>query len=117
MIDASSRSHLAGGRALGAPGHTGRAGARYWSRRALLTDQQNKHSDGYQQGEQSTDGKRQNPVPTVQRLRSSALLRRSNAKPEEKVAHRVSRRAISSPFSNQGPVWRPSSAMTEGLSL
>jgi hypothetical protein len=53
----------------------------------LLTDQQNKHSDSYQQGNQSTDGKRQSPVPSIQRLRSSALLRCSNAKPEEKVAH------------------------------
>ena len=54
---------------------------------SLLADQQNKHSDSYQQGKQSTDGEGESPVPTITRLRSSAFLRCSNAKPEEKVAH------------------------------
>jgi hypothetical protein len=54
----------------------------------LLTDRQNKHSDSYQQGNQSTNSERESPVPTIHGLRSSALLRCSNAKPEEKVAHR-----------------------------
>jgi hypothetical protein len=53
----------------------------------LLIDQQNKHSDSYQQGNQSTDGERESPVPTIHGLRSSAFLRCSDAKPEEKVAH------------------------------
>jgi hypothetical protein len=54
---------------------------------SLLADQQKKHSDSYQQGKQSTDSQRQSPVPSVQRLRSSALLRCSDAKPEEQVTH------------------------------
>jgi len=32
---------------------------------SLLTDQQNKHSDSYQQGKQSTDGERESPVPSI----------------------------------------------------
>jgi hypothetical protein len=63
------------------------AQARPISAASLLADQQNKHSDSYQEGKQSSDSERKSPVPSIQRLRSSALLRYSNAKPEEKVAH------------------------------
>src|SRR6516162_6010039 len=60
---------------------------------SLLADQQNKHSDTYQQGKQSTDDERNNPMPTgLDLFRPSAFLRRSDAQPEEKVAHAVSRR-------------------------
>jgi hypothetical protein len=45
---------------------------------SLLADQQNKHSNSYQQGKQSTDGERESPVPSIWRLRSSAFLRRSD---------------------------------------
>jgi hypothetical protein len=45
----------------------------------FLADQQNKHSNRNQQGNKSTDGERQSPVPTIRRLRSSAFLRCSDA--------------------------------------
>jgi len=32
---------------------------------SFLADQQNKHSDSYQQGKQSTDGERESPVPSI----------------------------------------------------
>jgi hypothetical protein len=32
---------------------------------SLLADQQNKHSDSYQQRKQSTDGERESPVPSI----------------------------------------------------
>jgi len=32
---------------------------------SLLADQQNKHSDSYQQGKQGTDGERESPVPSI----------------------------------------------------
>jgi hypothetical protein len=56
----------------------------------LLADQQKKHSDSYQHRNQSTDDKRSNPMPSLDRLRSSAFLGRSNTQPEEKVAHSTS---------------------------
>jgi hypothetical protein len=46
---------------------------------SLLADQQKKHSDGYQKGKQNTGYERGNPMPTLQRFRSSAFLRRSDA--------------------------------------
>ena len=55
---------------------------------SLLADQQNKHSDSYQQGKQSTGDERNNPMPTIRALvRSSAFLRRSHTQPEEKFVH------------------------------
>jgi hypothetical protein len=45
----------------------------------LVADQQKKHSDSNQQGNQNTDNKRQSPMPTLHGLRSSAFLRRSDA--------------------------------------
>jgi len=38
---------------------------RVFSAASFLADQQEKHSDSYQEGKQSTDGKRQSPVPTL----------------------------------------------------
>src|SRR5262249_55715939 len=32
---------------------------------SLLADQQNKHSDSYQQGKQNTDDERESPVPSI----------------------------------------------------
>jgi len=55
---------------------------------SLLADQQNKHSDSYQQGKQSTDGERKNRMPIGRRFRSGAFLRRSDAQPEQKFVHR-----------------------------
>jgi len=56
---------------------------------SLLVDQQDKHSDTYQQGKQNTDDERNNPIPTgLDLFRSSAFLRRSDAQPEEKFVHR-----------------------------
>jgi hypothetical protein len=53
-------------------------------------DEQKKHSDTYQQGKQNADDERNNPMPTgLDLFRSSALLRRSETQPEEKVAHRL----------------------------
>src|SRR6516165_12212742 len=55
---------------------------------SLLADQQNKHSDSYQQGKQSTGDERNNPMPTIRALvRSSAFLHRSETQPEEKFVH------------------------------
>src|SRR5262249_33906205 len=60
---------------------------------SLLADQQNKHSDSYQQGKQSTGDERNNPMPTIRALvRSSAFLRRSDTQPEEKFVHSGQRR-------------------------
>jgi hypothetical protein len=58
-----------------------------FSATSLLADQQNKHSDSYQQGKQSTDGKRQGPIPTLKGPRPSAFLRCSETQPEEKFVH------------------------------
>jgi hypothetical protein len=58
-----------------------------FSATSLLADQQNKHSDSYQQGKQSTDGKRQGPIPTLNGPRPSAFLRCSETQPEEKFVH------------------------------
>jgi len=52
-----------------------------------LADQQYKSSDTYQHRNQNTDNERNNPMPTLGRLRSSAFLRRSDTQPKEKVAH------------------------------
>src|SRR6516164_4599058 len=55
---------------------------------SLLADQQNKHSDSYQQSKQSTGDERNNPMPTIRALvRFSGFLRRSDAQPEEKFVH------------------------------
>ena len=55
----------------------------------LLTDQQDKQSDSYQQGNQNTDDERRIRMPTgLDLFRPSAFLRCSDAEPEEKVAHR-----------------------------
>src|SRR5262245_13848738 len=63
------------------------------SKGSLLADQKNKCSGSYQQGKQSTDDERNNPMPTgLDLFRLGAFLRRSDAQPEEKVAHAVSRR-------------------------
>src|SRR6516225_2498071 len=57
---------------------------------SLLADQQNKHSDSYQQGKQNTGDERNNPMPTIRALvRSNAFLRRSETQPEEKFVHRA----------------------------
>jgi hypothetical protein len=45
----------------------------------FVADHQKKHSDSNQQCNQSTDNKRQSPMPTLNGLRSSAFLRRSDA--------------------------------------
>jgi hypothetical protein len=58
-----------------------------FSATSLLADQQNKHSDSYQQGKQSTDGKRQGLIPTLNGPRPSAFLRCSETQPEEKFVH------------------------------
>src|SRR6516164_5271109 len=55
---------------------------------SLLADQQNKHSDSYQQGKQNTDDERKNRMPIGRRFRSSAFLCRSDTQPEEKFVHR-----------------------------
>jgi hypothetical protein len=58
---------------------------------SFLADQQKKRSGSYQKGKQNTDDDRNNPMPTIRRLdpfRPSAFLRRSDAQPEKKVAHR-----------------------------
>ena len=56
---------------------------------SLLADQQNKTSGSYQQGKQSTDGERNNPMPTgLDLFLPSGFLRRSETQPEEKIAHR-----------------------------
>jgi hypothetical protein len=56
---------------------------------SLSADQQNKSSDSYQQGKQSTDGNEITPMPTrLDLFRPSAFLRRSDTQPEEKIAHR-----------------------------
>jgi hypothetical protein len=55
---------------------------------SLLTDQQNKHSDSYQQGKQNTDGERDNRMPSgLDLFRLSAFLRRPDTQPEEKFVH------------------------------
>jgi hypothetical protein len=55
---------------------------------SLLTDQQNKHSDSYQQGKQNTDGERDNRIPSgLDLFRLSAFLRRPDTQPEEKFVH------------------------------
>jgi hypothetical protein len=55
---------------------------------SFLADQQNKHSDSYQQGKQSTGDERKNRVPArLDLARSSAFLRRSDTQPEEKFVH------------------------------
>jgi hypothetical protein len=46
---------------------------------SFLADQQNKHSDSYQQRNQNTDDQRSYPMPTLNGLRSSAFLRCSDA--------------------------------------
>jgi len=56
-------------------------------RASLLADQQKKHSDSDQHRNQNTDDQRNNPMPIYGRLRSSALLRCSDAQPEEKFVH------------------------------
>src|SRR6516225_11212601 len=57
---------------------------------SLLADQQNKHSDSYQQGKQNTDDERHNRMATgLDLFRSSAILRCSDAQPEEKLVHRA----------------------------
>jgi hypothetical protein len=58
-----------------------------------LADQQYKSSDTYQHRNQNTDNERNNPMPTLGRLRSSAFLRRSDTQPKEKVAHPHHQRA------------------------
>jgi hypothetical protein len=52
-----------------------------------LADQQEKHSDSYQQYNQNTDDQRSYQMPTLDGLRSSAFLRCSDPQPEEKIAH------------------------------
>ena len=59
---------------------------------SLLADQQNKHSDSYQQGKENTDDERKNRMPIGRRFRSSAFLRRSETQPEEKFVHHGQRR-------------------------
>jgi hypothetical protein len=54
---------------------------------SFLADQQEKRSDTYQQRNQNTDNERGNPMSSLDRLRSSAFLRCSDAQPEEKIAH------------------------------
>jgi hypothetical protein len=54
---------------------------------SLLPNRQEKHSDSNQQCNQNADNERDNPMPTLNGLRPSAFLRRSDAQPEEKVAH------------------------------
>jgi hypothetical protein len=51
---------------------------------SLLADQQNKQPGSYQHCNQNTDDERNNRMPTgLDLFRSSALLRRSDAQPEE----------------------------------
>jgi hypothetical protein len=50
-----------------------------FSAASFLADQQEKHSGSYQHRNQSTDGKRQSPMPTLNGLRPSAFLRCSDA--------------------------------------
>jgi len=59
---------------------------------SLLADQQNKHSDSYQQGKENTDDERKNRMPIGRRFRSSAFLRRSETQSEEKFVHHGQRR-------------------------
>ena len=60
---------------------------------SLLADQQNKHSDSYQQGKQNTDDERKNRMPTrLGLLGPSAFLRRSETQSEEKFVHHGQRR-------------------------
>ena len=57
----------------------------------FLANQDQKNSDANQRRNQSTDDQRNNPIPaTIDRLRPSAFLRRSDAQPEEKFVHRSS---------------------------
>jgi hypothetical protein len=68
----------------------GRSGAdQIFSAASLLADQQEKHSSNYRQRNQNTDNERDNRMSTgLEPLRPSAFLRRSEAEPEWKIAHR-----------------------------
>src|SRR5262249_974956 len=57
------------------PSSTSRRQASKGTSSQFLTDQQKKHSDNYQRRNQSTDDERNNPIPLLDRLRSSAFLR------------------------------------------
>jgi len=46
---------------------------------SLLAEQEKKQADSYQHRNQNTDDQRGNPMPTLDRLRSSAFLGRSDA--------------------------------------
>jgi hypothetical protein len=55
---------------------------------SLLADQQDKRSGSDQHRNQNTGDERNNPMPTgLDLFRPSALLRRSDAQPEEKSVH------------------------------
>ena len=57
---------------------------------SFLADQQNKNSGSYHHCNQNTDDERRNRTATgFDLFRSSALLRRSDAQPEEKFIHRA----------------------------
>jgi hypothetical protein len=61
-----------------------------WRAASFLADQQNKHSDSYQQGKQNTDDKRNNRMPSrLDLFRSSAFLRRSETQPKEKFVYQI----------------------------
>src|SRR5262245_43726258 len=57
---------------------------------SFLADQQNKNSGSYHHCNQNTDDERRNRMATgFDLFRSSALLHRSDAQPEEKFIHQV----------------------------